>query len=322
MYNIDWNIVFKTDGKEYQLAMLAECDIFSSVDNLVDTATIILPETVMNVPLNFENKIRRGSEVIIELGYDGQLEREFTGYIQEITNNDSSLKIICEDALFLMRVGVPDVEFKPTSLTKIAQYIVDKIDAALQVDCTYDINYEKFVIHQATGFDVLKKLQDETEANIFFDTETKTLHIHPPYISKGGEVFYSMQRNVEESSLEFNNRLDTKVEVTIESTDINGNVRSVVKGTTGGDVVTIRVGAIDEASMNELAEAALRKRSAPSYTGTFDTWLIPFVKPTYSARLKDEDYPDMTDYYYISTVQTNLSEGGGKRTVTPSILVS
>jgi len=322
MYNIDWNIQFKTDGKDYQLAILGECDIFSSVDNLADTATIVLPETVMNVPLNFENRIRRGSEVIIDLGYDGNIEREFTGYIQEITQNDSSLKIICEDALFLMRVGIPDVELKPTNLKGIAQYIVDNIEEALTVDCTYNISYEKFVIHQATGYDVLKKIQDETEANIYFDTEKKTLNIHPPYVVKGGEVFYSMQKNVEASSLEFKNRLDTKVEVTIESTDIKGNVRKVVKGTTGGDKVTIKVGPISEESINELAEVALRRRSAPGYTGTFDTWLIPYVKPTYSARIKDEYYPDKTGYYYVQTVNTNLSEGGGKRTITPGIRLS
>lgn len=322
MYNIDWNIRFETDGKKYQLAMLAECDIYSSVENLVDTATIILPETVMNDPLNFENKIKRGSSVIIEMGYDGVLETEFEGYIQEITANDSSLKIICEDALFLMRVGIPDIELTPTSVQKIAQYVVDNVDAALSVKCSYDFNYEKFVVHQATGFDVLKKLQEDTEANIFFDTVTKTLHIHPPFTEKGGEVFYSMQKNVEASSLEFDNKTDTKVEVTIESTDLNGNVRQYVTGTTGGDKVTIKAPSISEASMKELAAVVLKNRSAPGYTGTFDTWLIPFVRPTYSARIKDEDYLDKLGWYYVKTVNTNLSEAGGKRTITPGIRLS
>ena len=322
MLNLDWQIGFKTENKNYHLAMLAECEVFSSVENLVDTATIILPEAVMNKVLSFEDKLKRGSEVFIKMGYDKDLKTEFTGYIQNITNNDNSLKIICEDALFLFRVGVKDKELKPTSLSKVAQYILDEIDSSFTLKCTYDINYEKFTIHQATGYEVLNKIQQETKANIFFNTELKELHIHEPYLSKGGEVFYSMQKNIENSSLEFNNRVDDKVEVTIESTDIKGNVRKITTGTTGGDKVTLKVGAMDEASMQRIADVEFLNRSAPSYEGSFDTWLVPYVKPSYSARIKDEDYPNKTAWYYVASVITNLSESGGKRTITPSIKLS
>lgn len=322
MYNLDWYIEFNKEGKKTRLALLAECEVYSSVDNLADTATIILPEAVMNEPLNFENKIGRGTEVVIQMGYDGKLETEFTGFIQDITSNDSSLKIICEDALFLFRVGVDDKELKPTSLTEIAQYITGQIDQNYTVDCTYDINYEKFTIHQATGYDVLKKLQSETKANIYFDTAAKILHIHPPYVTKGGEVYYSMQRNIENSSLEFKNKIDAKVEVTVESTDIKGNVHKVVSGTTGGDKVTLKVGAMDEASMQRIADAEVLKRSKASYEGSFDTWLVPLVRPTYSARIKDEEYSVKTAWYYVNTVVTNLSASGGQRTITPSIRLS
>jgi len=322
MYNLDWYIEFNNKGKRTQLALMAECEVISSVDNLADVATIILPEAILNEPLDFENKIGRGTEVLIQMGYDGNLETEFKGFIQDITNNDSSLKIVCEDALFLFRIGVQDVELKPTTLTKIAQYIISEIDSTYKLNCTYDVSYEKFTIHQATGYDVLKKLQDETKANIFFDTKKKELNIHPPYVSKGGEVFYSMQKNIEASSLEFKNKLDSKVEVTVESTDIQGNVHQVTAGTTGGDKVTLKVGAMSEASMQKVADAELLKRSASGYEGSFDTWLIPFVKPTYSARIKDEDYPDKTDWYYVASVTTNLSPEGGKRTITPTIKLS
>ena len=322
MYSLDWNIEFKTSGKRYTLAMLAECDIVKSVNNLADVATIVLPEAVMNEALSLEHKIIRGSEVLIQLGYDGNLKNEFIGYVQDVINSDSSLKIVCEDALFLFRKGVKDKELKPTSLKKIAQYLVDEIDSGYKVNCSYDINYEKFTIHQATGYDVLKKIQQESGANIFFNTEDKTLHIHEPYIEKGGEVFYSMQKNIENSSLEFKNKLDAKVEIIVESTDIKGNVHQTTTGTTGGDKVTIKVGSMNEASKKLRAELELIQRTAPKYEGTFDTWLIPMVKPTYSARLKDEDYLENKAWYYVVGVTTNLSESGGKRTITPGIKLS
>ncbi len=124
MFTMDWNIVFDNAGKKFKLGILAECEIICTVDNLADSATIVLPEAVMNQVLNLENKINRGTGVLIELGYDGKLENEFEGYISHITTNDNTLKIVCEDSLFLFRVGVPDVELKTTSLKKIGQYLM------------------------------------------------------------------------------------------------------------------------------------------------------------------------------------------------------
>lgn len=319
MFTMDWNIVFDNHGEKFKLGILAECEIVCSVDNLADSATIVLPEAVMNQVLNIENKINRGAKVLIQLGYDGNLVTEFEGFIQDITTNDSTLKIVCEDALFLFRVGVPDVELKPSSLKKIAQYIIDKIDPSFTLSCDYDIAYEKFVIHQATGFDVLKKLQEETKANIYFDTTNKVLHIHPPYIEKAGIVRYSMQQNIEKSTLEYKKAIDKKVEVTVESTDSKGKIKSITAGTTGGDKINLKVGPMSEADMRKVANAALKKNSFDGYSGSFDGWLIPFVKPTYSAIIEDADYPYKDGSYYVVGVKTNFSESGGVRTITPGI---
>lgn len=316
MFTMDWMVEF---DNSYKLGLIAEIEINCSVDNLVDTATITLPEAVMNTVIDFQSKIKRGSFVSIQLGYNKRLEKEFEGYVQEITTNDNTLKIICEDALFLFRKSVPDVELKPSSLKNIAQYLIDKIDPSFTLSCDYDISYEKFVIHQATGYDVLKKLQEETKANIYFDTINKVLHIHAPYVEIGGVVKYSMQRNIEKSSLEYLRAIDKKVEVTIESTDSKGKVKSITAGTTGGDKITLKVGTMSEADMQKVAAAALKKNSFDGYSGSFDGWLIPFVEPTYSAIIEDTDYPYKTGRYYVIGVKTSFSESGGKRTITPGI---
>ena len=171
-------------------------------------------------------------------------------------------------------------------------------------------------------FDVLKKLAEETKANIYFNTEKKELHIHPPYLEKAGEVIYSMQRNVEKSSLEFKKALDRKVEVTVESTNVAGKIESYTAGTTGGDKVTLKVGSVSKADLKKIADAELIRRSADMYEGAIDTWLIPFVQPTYTAKIKDEDYPEKDGKYYVVGVNTSVSESGGKRTVKLGIKVS
>lgn len=321
MLDMDWYIRFTTNGKRYRLATVEGIEIECSVDNLVDVAKITLPESVWNEVLNLEGKIKRGSEVLIQLGYNDKLETEFVGYVQKITN-DGSLIIHCEDALFLFRTAVPDVELKPTSVKKIAEYIIANVDSSFSLNCDYDISYEKFTIHQATGYDVLKKLQEETKGNFYFDTEKKVLHIHPPYVEKAGDVVYSMHLNVENSSLEYKEAIDKRVEITVEKTDINGKVTSVTKGTTGGDKKTLKLGNIADADLDKIADAELLKNSYDGYEGSFDTWLVPFVKPGYSALIIDHDYPHKKGKYYVVSVKTSFSSSGGVRTITPGIKLS
>ena len=322
MLNIDWNIEFKTNGSRYRLALLAECSITKSVNNLSDTAVITLPESIMNEPLNLENKIRRGSEVIIEFGYDGNLYPEFKGYVRDIVNVDSSIKIMCEDALFLFRKSIGDKQFKQAKITSVAQYLLSEIDPSFGLECDYGIKYDKFTIHKATGLDVLKKLQQETKASIYFDTEKKILHIHPPYKKVGKKVYYSMQKNIESSSLEFKNRYDTKFEIEVEGTDSKGNTYKFSEGVTGGNKIHLNLGTIDPSSMREIAKNELQKYSAPGYEGSFTTWLIPRVEPTDSIRIKDEDYPEKTAWYYCVSVTTTISSSGGVREVKPGIRLS
>ncbi len=322
MYNINWKIQFKTEGVTYSLQTVASIDIECNVDNLSDTAIITLPEAVMNQVLNIGKEVKRDSEVIIKAGYDNELKTEFVGFVKDIVTNDSSLKIMCEDALFRFRKGVKDVELKPTSLPKIAQLLIDQIDSSFTLKCDYDITYEKFVIHQATAYDVLKKLAEETKANIYFNTEKKELHIHPPYIEKGGEVIYSLQKNVENSSLEFKKAIDRKVEVTVEKTNLAGKIESFTTGTTGGDKITLKVGSVSSADLKKIADAELIRRSADMYEGSIDTWAIPFVQPTYTAKIKDEDYPEKDGKYYVTGVTTSIKESGFKRTVKIGIKVS
>lgn len=321
--DMDWQITFVTEGSTHNLLALAECEIVCNVDNLADTATIVLPEASMNEVIlkDIESKIKRGSTVTIKLGYDGVLENEFTGYVQNITTNDSTLKVLCEDALFIFRKSVKDVELKPSNIKKIAQYLVAQVDPSFTVNCDYDIGYEKFTIHKATAYDVLKKIQDETKANVYFDTAAKVLHIHPPYVEKGGDVKYSMQKNIEKSSLEYKRAIDKKIEVQVESVDAKGKVKSITAGVTGGDKITMKVGPMSDADMKKVADAALKRNSFDGYSGTFDTWLIPVVRPTYTAEIEDMDYDFKFGRYYVSAVTTTFSEAGGVRTVTPKIKV-
>lgn len=315
MYQLDWNIEFNNEGRKFRLALLSSLEIVKSVQNLADVANIVLPEAVLNKVLEIGSKIGRGTAVMIQLGYDGKLRKEFDGFIQEIQTNGSTLKVVCEDALFLFRKSVANTELKGTNVSAIANYLIQQIDPCFTLVCDFNIGYEKFVIHQANGYDILKKLAEDTRCNIYFNTEKKELHIRAPFVEKTGEVKYALDRNVESSSLEFKRAIDRKFEITVESVSDDGKIKSTKAGTTGGETVSIKVGAMSETNMKKIADAELIKRSSDKYEGSITTWLVPYVEPTYTARFHDPDYPEKDGSYYVISVTTTLSDAGGARQV-------
>lgn len=321
-FQLVWDINFKNKQGDWKLGILAECSIEKSVKNLADVATIVLPEANMNEVLKVQESIGRGDEVRIKLGYDRELRTEFTGYVREITTNDSSLKIVCEDGLFLFRKGVANKEFKPATVKQIAQYLISQVDSSFTLVCDYDLPYDKFTIYQASAYDVLAKIQEETGADVFFDTAKKELHIHPAYTWKGGEEDYSMQHNVETSSLKYVSDADKKVEVTIESVGLDGKTISKTVGQPGGEKITKKVGRLSADAIQKIADNELKNKMSPGYEGSFDTFLVPYCEPGYTIGIYDEDYPYKDGRYYCESVTTSFSEAGGKRTVTAGIKLS
>lgn len=319
-FEVNWDISFFTASEEWKLGILAECNIEKSVKNLADRATIILPEMSFNKVLKAEETISRGDRVEIRLGYDRFFENEFSGYVKEIITNDRTLTIECEDALFLFRNGVKNKQFKPAKVSDIAKYLISEINPEFKMAVDYEIAYEKFTIHQATGFDVLAKLQEETGADIYFEDET--LHIHPAYTRKGGDVDYSPQQNIENFSLEYKKATDRKVEVTIESVGLDGVVKSYTTGQPGGEKITKKVGRMTESAIKIIADNEYKNRMTDGYEGSFDAWAIPYVQPSYTAGIYDEDYPEKDGRYYVDAVTTNFSQNGIVRTVQLGIKLS
>jgi hypothetical protein len=321
MYALNYDIQFNNNGKKFKLLLLASVNIKKSVENLVDTATIVLPESVLNTVLNIESKINRGTTVTIKLGYDSNLKTEFVGYVTDVTNNSNALVINCEDALFVFRKSVQDKIFKPAPVKLIVQYLVDQVDKSFKVVCDFDFTYEKFTIYKATAFDVLLKLVEELKVNIYFNTELKELHVHAPYFEKGGQVKYRMQKNVESSSLEYKRSEDKKLEINIECTGKDGKKLIAKAGVEGGDKITRTVSATSQGDLDKIVANEFLVRSGNRYEGSFTGWLIPYCEPTYSIDFADDDYKDekgenpKAGLYYCTSVETNFSDAGGSRTI-------
>lgn len=300
----------------YKLMLLESVKIVRSVDALADTAVIVLPGMVHNATIEIEDKIKVGDAVKIELGYNGKLKTEFEGYVQRIGTDGGSIKLECEDGIWLFRAAVEDKVYKNADVKTLLDDMCKQC-GGLDLECDYEFKYEKFTVSNATGYDVLKKVQEEVHPNIYL--KGQTLHVHPKYAEVFGEAKYDFSRNIERggTGLEYRRKDDRRVLVVVEGEKKDGTKVKVEVGTTGGDRVTMKVpGATDEASLKKVAEQVLDEKCYTGYSGSFSGWLWPYCDAGYKVSLHDPDYEYKDGTYYVTAVEVNYSQGGGKRTIT------
>lgn len=310
MYTLD----FEVKIGEFYLGMVDSITIHKSVELLADTCEIVLPAARLNKALEIEEQIKRGDEVSVSIGYkEVGIKEEFKGYLQRISTDGGSIKLFCEDDLFQFRKDLPNEELKKISLSDLLSKVVKGIGKNYKVNCSYTWVYDKFVIRDATGYDVLKKVQEECGADIYL--KDGVLHIHPPGEVVGKERFYDFAVNIEEAELSFKRAEDKKVKVVVKAIMPDGKVKEIEVGSTGGEKVEVKCHASDTASMKARGEAEVKRRTFDGYDGSITTWLIPECNPGDTASIHDGDYTYKDGTYFVRSVTTDFSEGGGKRKV-------
>lgn len=310
MYRMDFDI---TIGR-YRLKMVDAVKVKHSVEQLSDTATITLPAMVEGAALKVEDKIHVGDPVSISLGYDDRLQNEFKGYLKAINTDGGNLTLECEDAIYLFDKKVDDVELKTIGMKALLEKVVKQVDPSIIVDTDFEFTWDKFTFYHATAHDVLKKIQDETKANIWF--RDNILHVQPQYAQSSGKtVVFDFSRNIESSNLKYRRKEDKKLEVTVKVTNSKGEESKHTTGTPGGKSIHKVVSGVDPSRLKTLAENEYNLWCYDGYEGTFTGWLVPYVEPGDAVRIVDIDYPKKEGLYYVTGTEVSFSKAGGKRTV-------
>ena len=297
----------------YRLGMLDKVEIHKSVEQLADTAVITLPASQYNQALQVEDKLKRGDGVIIKFGYkETGMVLEFEGWLQRISTDGGNIKLYCEDELFLFRKELPNEVLKNVTVEALLKKVVKACNVIVGVDCSYNWTYQKFVINNATGFDVLKKIQEECGADIYLDDK---LHVHPPGEKVGKERFYNLAMNVEKEDLVYRRAEDKKIKVVVKALMPDGTVKEVETGSTGGEKIEVKCATSDEASMKARGELEVKRRTFDGDEGSITGWLIPVCRPADSVTIRDRDYPYKDGTYFVTSVTTEFGKDGGKRKI-------
>lgn len=300
---------------------LEKITISRSVENLCDTATIVIPSARYNAPFPLSEDIKVGADVKIELGYNDRVTTEFKGYVNKITANDGTVTVECEDEIYLFRVDMKNESIAKASVSAILERCADAVKKAkgkrFAIDCDYNFLYDKFTICNTTAYEVIKKIQEEAKPNIYI--KDSTLHVHPQYTKTSGIADYDFAVNIDRdgTDLTYKTPEDQKLIVEVTSKNSKGETIKVTEGTPGGDRIQLNMPQVtDEESLRTAAREMLSRKVYSGYEGSFTGWLIPYCDAGYKVNLTDREKEYRSGTYYVTAVEVEFSQAGGKRKVT------
>ena len=342
MYVLNSNITIA--GKRFD--GVHEVEIITSGKVLQDTAIIKVPTTarieragefVTETPT--ASAFNVGDEVVIELGYNGDLKEEFRGYVKRI-NPTTPLSIECEDATFLLRKTHVNKSWQSVTLKQVLTEVLKDTGVSLAKEPPL-ITFSQFYLRDVSPAQALQEFIEKYGLTIYF-TSFKKLFVGLAFDSEDRTtVKYDIGTNVIENDLQLVDADDVQLRVKCvgikpDGTKITAEIgdgadpdeglskrkkanQTVIKPTKsdGAEVRTLYFYNVHSKSeLLEIARAELRKRKFTGYKGGLTTFLLPFVQVGNVARLTDRFYPERGDGdYLIEKVTTTFGTSGARRKV-------
>ncbi len=288
---------------------------FYNVSRLKVTETIMElgDRAVIELPRNFgklNNKpvldfIKVGDPVIIEIGYNGLLAQEFTGFISKISA-DSPLVIECDDEIWPLKQNSFVISAKKRSLKELLKLIAPGY--TLDVP---EMTIKRGLDHAST-YEMLRWIQQEF--GLFCRVKDKKLTLGYPWDWKPGQKRhkYVRQLNIRKDRLKWKTKSEFKVR--IRAFYMEGKHKKAVyvgdpeKGAKCSDVGVIADSAQD-AKNN--ARAIFEKSSFDGFTGSLLAWGIPRIHAGDSIDYEDRTQPEKNGSYLVPAVQIEYNESNG-----------
>lgn len=301
-----------------------DVQIKRSIYNLAATAVIKVPVTAVlkragEPPTYIETAeaVKVGDPVEIRLGYDGQMNTEFVGYVKRL-NYKIPLEIECEDEYYLTRSINCVFSKKEASLKQCLSTILPGIKLGVCADLTL----KNFIVNNKPGSWVLGILKKEYGLTVFFDLNGN-LYAGKAHDVQGETVKYLLRYNViKDDDLKFQLASDVKMKVKAICYYKDGTKIEGALGEDGGENKTLYYYDVKDAKeLKALAQEELKRYSFDGYRGKIETFLFPYALPGMVAQLEDEVYQERSGNYYIESVDVSFGMSGARRNIEIGIKV-
>lgn len=294
---------------QFQFFFVTEVSIESSWKQLTDRAQITLPRKLKWKDKYLRDEIKRGDGVEIYLGYDFDMNLEFSGYVSEVRNG-VPVEILCEDEMW---------QLKQTNITKAWRTVTlpvmlkEIVPAGITVNAL-DADLGPFRINKVSVAKVLEKLRQVYGFVSFF--RDGVLQVGYPYSQvQSDRGAFLFEGDIISNRLEYKKADDTKIKVRAISVLPGGDVIERELGAQDGEIHTLHFYNLSAAQLLQSAEEEAKRLRYEGYRGDFETFGAPYLQHSDIADLNSIEYPERAGSYLIDETKVRFGMQGFRRSI-------
>lgn len=261
---------------------VADCNIVEDVSTLTDTCEIQLPKKIKwqeSVTKNGKPPIKRGDKITIKLGYDGDLQTRFTGFIRSV-DAKVPITIKCEDGMFVLKSHkVKPKAFKNASLHEIISYLLEGTSIQFQL-MDKNIKVGNWRLTKTHASEELQELKEKMMLSSYFRriNGESILYIGLAYpLDNRKKVKFMHGKNIIDENFEYRDKEDIRVRCEAQSFNAKNKKVTYEYGDKDGDVIKIRMDGLTENELKKYAIEAVERYKQSGFKGSFETFGQPEV---------------------------------------------
>jgi len=270
MYILTAKIEIK-GAKTWIFDKVASVEIERNAETLTDTCKITLPKKVKwqgetVIP------IKRGDKVTVSLGYDGDPQLAFIGYVTTI-GVKSPLVINCEDEMFSLKQKAAEKKaYKSCNL----ETLLKEQNLGVSIKVFGEQNLGAYRVTVSTVAELLNELKKNGIRSFFrYDTNgVPTLYSGVLFPKQGSikQCYKTGVNIISDDSLDQQKADDVKLKVKAVSLDRNNKKIAVEVGDADGEKRTLQAYNKTESELKEWAKQELSRLKRDGLTGDFTTF--------------------------------------------------
>jgi len=321
----------------FRFSGVCEVQIRRGLHSIADSATIKIPSIARIVtegkaePGNVVtgNQFSDGDPVTIKLGYNGDLQTEFRGFVKR-RNLNMPLEVECEGFSWLLRRNTINKFWSTIKVKDLLTEAVSGIESNYKIEVQCDVDYDlgNVIANNTSGFDIINNLSKYTDGCLScFFIQPDILWcglIYSSYangvdVINKGLVNYRLGYNVvKDNSLIERLTENDPTEVRYSKKSSSGVVISQTSD------VFKNFGCVHSRILNQIKDATVLKELAnekayqinySGYEGAITSFLQPYSSPGCKAFIADDRYPERNGMYLTEGVEVKFGINGAQRIV-------
>ena len=303
---------------KFTLEYINNVDINSDVDNLTDTCSITIPRALFFEGKPLREHLKRGDNILVELGYNGDLNTVFIGFIKSLKMG-TPLVVDCEDNMFLLKKVV--VKPKTYSSVTIKQLINEYLPAEIERE-VLDFKLGNFAIKSETNLSkILDYISDTYKVRFFFRAgKFYATMPHTQAFKEGVTKRHTFQfgQNIISDNIEYQYKDDVNITVVAKSIQANNSVIEVREPNTGKEqeVRTFYFNNKNKSELQQLAKERLAFYKYDGLKGSFTAFGIPFVQVSDAVKLMDTQNEERHNKsYLVKSVKYSFGMNGYRQQI-------